>query len=340
VSDPNGADPRLLWLQPGWRATATDWIRARLQDRGLTQNGEIEQPHVRWWSTVIRVPTNDGDLFFKASARVHAFEPALIALLARLQPDTVPELVAADTERGWMLMRDGGTRLRELVHSPADLCRWEELLPAYAELQLTAAPHVEEALAVGVPDERLAVLPAHLDRLLDDEEALMVGRPEGLTAHEHRRLRELAPSFAETCEALAADGLPETVQHDDLHDGNVFVRDGGYVVFDWGDSCLSHPFHTLVVTLRAIAHRLDLRPGGPELIRLRDAYLEPFSRYGQRHELAVAAELAHVTGTAARAIAWHRFVSAREPGFRGDDPQAVPYGLRRLLAPAPIGSWS
>ena len=333
-------DPRLVWVQPEWLVCATSWIRARLDERGLTLIGEIEQPHVRWWSTVLRVPTGAGDLYFKANAPPHAFEAALLVILGRLQPGRVPDLVAADPERGWLLMRDGGTCLREELKSAADLVRWEELLPTYAELQASLAPRVDELLAAGAPDERLAILPAHFERLLDDRDALLIDQPAGLTTEEHEQLRALRPEFAERCGRLASSGIPETLQHDDFHDGNIFVRDGRYLFFDWGDSCVSHPFHTLVVTLRAIAHRFELEPGGPELVRLRDAYLEPFSQYGSHEELTAAADLAHFTGTAARSLAWHRFVSAREPEFRADDGEAVPYGLKRLLDLGPIGSWS
>jgi aminoglycoside phosphotransferase (APT) family kinase protein len=99
---------------------------------------------------------------------------------------------------------------------------------------------------------------------------------------------------------LAAAGIPETIQHDDLHDGQVFIRNGDYLVFDWGDAVVTHPFHTLTVTLRAAAWRLGLEPGGLEIIRLRDAYLEPFGRLDQ---LAPVAETAYRTGTLGRALA-------------------------------------
>ena len=59
-------------------------------------------------------------------------------LLAEVSPDRVPELVVAEPARAWMLVRDGGTRLRELVATRDDLHRWEELLPRYGELQLGA----------------------------------------------------------------------------------------------------------------------------------------------------------------------------------------------------------
>ena len=333
-------DPRLPWVQPAFLAEASSWIYARLAEHGVEPAGELEQPHVRWWSTVIRVPTAGGDLWFKANAPPHAFEARLLALLERVHPGHVPTLVALDTDRGWLLMRDGGERLRELVRSSADLYRWEALLPEYAELQLALATHVDELLAAGVPDERLVVLPDHVAALLEDREACMVGRENGLTEHEHRRLRALVPDFAERCARLAGYGIPETTQHDDLHDGNIFVRDGRYLFFDWGDSCVSHPLHSLVVTMRQLVYRLELPPGGPEILRLRDAYLEPFARYGSHEELVEAAELAHYTGTASRSLSWNRFIRVREPEFRFDDEDAVPYGLKRLLDLGPLGSWS
>ena len=257
-----------------------------------------------------------------------------------MRPGHVPELVANDAERGWLLMRDGGLRLRELVHSWHDLTHWQALLPEYAELQIALAPHSDELLEAQVPDERLAVLPGHVAALLDDRDACMVGRENGLDEDEYERLRALVPDFAARCARLAAYGIPETIQHDDLHDGNVFVRDGRYLFFDWGDSCVSHPFNTLVVTMRSLVHRLELAPGGPDVVRLRDAYLEPFHRFGSRDELVEAAELAHYIGTAARSLNWNRFIRVREPEYRFDDEDAVPYGLKRLLDIGPLGSWS
>lgn len=309
-------------MQPEWLAEATAWIRARVD-----VTGEIAQPHVRWWSTVLRVPTTDGDVFFKAVAPVHRFEAALTARLAELQPGRVTEVVDVDAERGWFLMRDAGTRLRELIETRDDLGHWERVLPEYARLQLEVAPHAEEFLALGVPDERLVVLPELFRELL-------AKRPHGLTDEEHRQALAAVPRFEEMCRALAEDGLSETIQHDDLHDGQVFVRDGQYVVFDWGDSCVSHPFLSLTVTLRSIAWRLDLEPGGPELRRLRDIYLEPFGRGPE------IADLAYRVGTVARGLAWDRMVSAREPGFVTEDDLGGPaYGIRLFLVGGPIGSW-
>ena len=313
---------RLLWTEPEWLAQAAAWIHARVD-----ATGEIEQQHVRWWSTVLRVPTADGDLFFKAVAPVHRFEAGLTARLAELQPRRVTEVVDVDPERGWFLMRDAGTRLRELVETKADLHHWERVLPEYARLQLEVAPHADEFLALGTPDERLTVLP-------DLFRELLAARPQGLTEDELRRAHEALPRFEEMCAALAEDGLSETIQHDDLHDGQVFMRDGRYLVFDWGDSCVSHPLLSLTVTLRSTAAAFDLEPGGPELRRLRDTYLEPFRRGPE------IADIAYSVGTVARAIAWKRMVDPRELEYLSEsDLEGPAYGIRRYLEGGPIGSW-
>jgi hypothetical protein len=313
---------RLLWTEPVWLAEAAAWIHARVD-----VTGEIEQPHVRWWSTVLRVPSADGDLFFKAVAPVHRFEAALTARLAELQPGRVTEVVDVDPERGWFLMRDAGTRLRELLESPADLHHWERVLPEYARLQLEVAPYADEFLALETPDERLTVLP-------DLFRELLATRPHGLTEDEYRQALHAVPRFEEMCLALAEDGLPETIQHDDLHDGQVFVRDGRYLVFDWGDSCVSHPLLSLTVTLRSTAAAFDLEPGGPELRRLRDAYLEPFGRGPD------IADIAYRVGTVARGIAWKRMVDPRELEYLSEsDLEGPAYGIRRYLESGPIGAW-
>jgi Phosphotransferase enzyme family len=328
------SQPDLIWTRPEWLAEAVEWIRERVE-----VTGEIEQPHVRWWSTVLRVPTADGDVWFKASTPINAFEPALTAELARVRPELITELVDADDERGWMLTRDAGVRLRELMGSAEDLVRWEEALPLYAELQLAVAPQAERLLEIGVPDERLAGFAGRFELLLANREAVMLGHEDGITEEEYARLHASVLEVARLSGELAAYGIPETIQHDDLHDGNVFVRDGRYVFFDWGDSCVTHPFHTLVVTLRAIAYRHGLEPGSPVLLRLRDAYLEPFSGFGRHSELVTASDLALRVGTIGRAHAWHRSLQSIEPELRSEEADSVPYGLKLFLQNGPIGTW-
>ena len=320
----------MRWTDPAWRAEADAWIHEQVEP-----TGSIEQSHVYPWSTVMRIPTTQGTVWFKATRlEVHGFEPKLTALLAEAFPDRVTELLAIDARRGWMLMRDAGTRLREQIGMPEDLVRWEEILPLYAEIQIALAPRVDELLALGVPDERLGGVPAKVEALLEDDDALMLDRSEELRPEQRDELRRRLPELRDLVDELEAFGIPETIQHDDLHDGQVFVKNERYRMLDWGDSCVSHPFHTLTVTLRAVAWRLKLDPGSAQLLRLRDVYVEPFGAPAR------AAELAYRTGTLARALAWQRYLSATPAAERDpEDAEGVPYGLRLYLQNGPIGTW-
>jgi hypothetical protein len=316
----------LLWTEPDWLESVHAWIRSQLERLGLEPAGEIEQPHVRPWSTVLRVPTDDGDVWFKANMPTQAFEVAVVETLAARRPDLVPTLLATDLQRGWMLQGDGGTRLREILEETGDFDVWIEILPLYAELQMDVAADRDRLLAAGVPDRLLASLPGQFEEVLADAEAL-----ETLTQDERRRLASLAPRIEAECRELADYGLPETIQHDDLHDGQVFVRDGRFLFFDWGDACVSHPFYTLVVTLAVLAYRLELDHDAPELDRFRDAYLEPWTRFRPRRELEQAYPFAYRLGVLCRGLTWRSVVAVLPQPLRDDEAEAVPERMRMLL---------
>ena len=57
-----------LWRDPDWLAETHSWVDDQTERLGLTRSGAIEQPHVYPWSTVLRVPTTRGDLWFKANS--------------------------------------------------------------------------------------------------------------------------------------------------------------------------------------------------------------------------------------------------------------------------------
>lgn len=88
------------------------------------------------------------------------------------------------------------------------------------------------------------------------------------------------------------------------HDGQVFVRDGRYLLLDWGDACVSQPFFSLAVTLEGgIAWGLDDVQGSVDVAPFRAAYLEPFARAGS--DLVAAAVLASRLGWVCRAVNGH-----------------------------------
>jgi hypothetical protein len=260
----------------------------------------------RPWATAHRVELADGgQAWFKRCEPLQAFEPRLTADLYERWPQLVTEVVAFDAERGWLLMRDAGAQLRDLGN-PEHL--WLQVLPRYAELQAGEAAHAADHLRAGVPDMRLEVLPGIYAGLLELE--LPIERVE------LARLRAFEPELARLCAELAGASLPETVQHDDLHDASVYALGGHVRVLDWGDASIAHPYFSLYVNFQAV--------GDDD--RRRDAYLEPWG--GGRVETF---ELAMRLGAFARACAWARQRESLAAPDRPDFDVRFAEVLRRAL---------
>jgi hypothetical protein len=285
------------WRDPAWLGEAEEWIDSRLHAAGVVRIGASEQPHVYPWATVLRVPTDAGDVWFKANADSLRHEAAVVERIAARRAEIVAPLLAVDTATGWMLMADAGESLRTLVARERSLDGWHEVLPLYARLQLELESDVDDLLGMGVPDMRLAQLPSAYERLMDEIDA-------------EPRFRDAGPVLSEMCRTLASYGLPELLQHDDLHDGQIFVRDGCHRVLDWGDACVSHPFFTLSVTLEGVlAWGLDDEADSVDIAPFRDAYLAPYAeRFGPSlttADLTAAATLGLRLGWACRAVNGH-----------------------------------
>lgn len=294
-------------MDPG---DAERWIRSH-----VVPVGPIEVAHERPWATVLRVPLADGAAWFKACAAVQSFEPRLTAELSRRWPDLVGVVLGHDERRGWLLLRDAGSPMSEIGNRPE---LWEAVLPRYAELQRGETSHVEDHLAQQVPDLRVSRLPEQFEDLLRHDLPL---EPDEIA-----RLRAFAPGLEKLCTELAARGVPETVQHDDLHIWNVYVDGDRLRLLDWGDASIAHPFESLVVTFRFLEELNGLAPDDPWLERLREAYLEP---WGAGHEETF--ELAMRVGAFARAIPTVRqrdHLSAPDYGCLDDEFSTV---LRRAL---------
>ena len=321
----------LPWTDESWLATVNKWTDGELARVGLTPAGPREQLHVRPWSTVLRVPTNDGDLYFKAVWPPQVHEAALTAALASWLPHFTPEVVAVRPEAGWLLLRDAGLRLREIVKQEHDVARWREVLVRYAEAQIKVADRAKAILDLGVPDRRPAVVAEHLTDLLEDSRALRLGLPDGLSADEHRRMRKLSPRLQSQFAALADTAVPATLEHNDFHDGNVCLLKSDYRVFDWGDACVTHPFVALRVGLRSIAHTLELAADGPEIRQLRDAYLEPWTAFALRTELLADVEPALILAAACRALSWRLVVTELDPPLLDEWADTVAYSVRSML---------
>jgi hypothetical protein len=300
-----------------WRARVLAWAESALAPRGRRIVGDIEQPHVRPWSTAFRVPTSEGIVWLKATGPGNAHEGPLLEVLRRHAAPHVLLPLAVHPNRPWFLIEDGGPTLRATRpddHGDHDLDAWARILREYAELQraLEGDAGVADMLGAGAPDGRPLVMPTELARLLDDDAAWSRLTPEDVDAgaRARARLRASLPAVALAAEELAALGIAPSIQHDDLHGGNFLVGPGGDRIFDWGDGVVAHPFSTLTVTFNSIAHKTGRDLGDPAFAPLRDAYLEAWAEVAPRDALLRAVALARDFGCIGRALAWERALTS------------------------------
>jgi len=302
-------DPDSSWTDV-WFDDARLWIEStldRLENRTI---GDIEPVRFRPWSAVLRVATEQGVLFFKENASTQRHEAALVQQLARRHPDCILEPVAVDTVGRRMLLPDGGALIYEAPH---DLSHWHKTLSRYASLQIDEVDRIGDHFEIGVPDRRLVTLPDQFEALIDEVEQPVHGWD--------------SVKFQAMCDELAGYRIPETIQHGDLTFLNIFLIDGEPRFFDWGDSSVTHPFFGMGITLHSAATDASLREDDDAILRLRDAYLEPFTKYASRAEITSAFSLASRVSDAVFALAWRAMWT-----FSGDGAEEWRTFLGKMLS--------
>lgn len=224
-----------------WRADVEEWVHDRVDDHGHRVTGPLDQRRVSAWSTQIVVPTDVGPLWFKANCPSMAFEPALQELLASVVPDDVDRPYAIDVRRGWMMTSDRGSTLAESHETTVD--DWCAVVTTTAHLQRVIATHREEVLATGVEDCSPGTVPQRFEMLVDRYSALPPEHPSHADADLRAELLATLPRLVDACAQIEASSMPVTLQHGDLHPGNVFATSEngsrtprGLRVFDFGDA--------------------------------------------------------------------------------------------------------
>ncbi|HZR42502.1 MAG TPA: aminoglycoside phosphotransferase family protein [Ktedonobacteraceae bacterium] len=324
------------WYRKGWFAQATAWIRAQLLELGYTINGPIEQ--VQYWgiSSVMRIPTTAGNVYFKASLLptkeqlaaqqandgqalplLFANEPALTRSLSSLYPEQVPGQLAVACEQGWMLMKDFGKVLDE--HEDSSI--WQEAIRQYSHMQIASIPHIDMLWEAGCLDRRLERLTTHIDELINDTDRLA---NSGLNQDEIEQLHQYAPLLKSLCNQLASYDVPATLVHGDLHGHNIAFQDGKYIFFDWTDACIAHPFFDLITMPETIEVQ-------GETFNLSDIYLEQWKSYASIEKLREAWAIARLLALTHQMVSFQHIVANLDGPQKGPLQGGLSYWARQLL---------
>lgn len=290
---------RAPWARPGWFSRAGRWMTDTLAGLGRSPTGAMQQYRNLGISSVLRVPTADGLVYLKATAKLPLFvnEGRLMEKLAVHFPRWIPAPIARHDGNSWMLLDDFGPNLWQRDKKDADFA---QAAAEYARLQQASAPRVEELLALGCFDRRLPVLAEQIDALL--------AHPLTAThadADELSQLVALAPRLSERCAQLAAFGLPDTLVHGDLHLGNVAANGDGYLFFDWSDACVAHPFLDMITPYY-------LEKDEAKRARGKEAYLALWEGWGSRSALEEAWALAKPLAALHQAVSYLHILLGQE----------------------------
>lgn len=318
---------RVPWAKSGWFNQSSYWIHHQLDVLGLSATTPIEQVKSQTRSCLLRVEAAIGTVYLKAASGIFAREATFTDFLAQLYPDCLPQLVAVDTKQQWMLMRE--FKGQDLGKT-ADVSRWEAALRLYAEIQIQMVDKVDQLLEIGFPDRRISQLTQKIESLLTDEAALLLPQDAPfLSQSDLERLRALIPQLLSWCEGLETGGLPQTLTHGDFYCQNVIDAQDCYIYFDWSDSAVSHPFFDAAFFLFDIAQEL---PGVADVqVRLRNAYLEPWTVRLPMQQLTSLFQIALPLAALHHAVVSYEIIQNLEPAHRWETENTVPYYLKTML---------
>ncbi|MFS0673488.1 aminoglycoside phosphotransferase family protein [Ornithinibacillus sp. 179-J 7C1 HS] len=288
------------WLYPDFDDRANKWIQTVIKESGDSIVGRIEDVKKTDLSLIKRIPTAEGDLYFKASNQSSAHEAILTKHISALSPENSVTTVAVHKTNGWLLMKDiDGESLRRLPNEKL----WKRALQEYAELQVSQIQHVNELLSIGVPDRRMPTLKREIEENLEDMCAT------GLSAKETERVMALQPELLAMCDELDAI-IPDSIEHGDLHSNNIRLVDNRIVFFDWGDATVSHPFFSTRIFWHALDELIDDQSKWLSMVEaFRPYYLKPWAEYVPMEQLVKASRISDELACVQRALSWHVYMT-------------------------------
>ncbi|MER5635330.1 aminoglycoside phosphotransferase family protein [Kitasatospora sp. NPDC002227] len=314
-SDRPLGDParRAGWATSEGARASLAWAEEALVAAGRPLTGPAEQ--IKTWnlSGVHRLPTGAGPAWLKSTPVFGACEAETIALIAEVDRELVPTVLAADTP---------GRRVL-LDHVPGQDC-WgfpeDTMLAVVGRWVAAQAALAERVAALGTG----TTLPLRTPERLTDQARALLDRELGLTADELAAARELVGGFPAMAEELAACGLPITLVHGDFHPGNCRSDGTGNVLVDFSDACLGHP------AFDGLRLRPMLSPERWEQVRA--LWCEAWRKAAPGSDPQRALELARPIMRIGYAVRYQEFldgIEASERIYHQDDPAAEIRGALR-----------
>jgi len=309
------------WRRSGWLAIAVSWALDQLKRHRISLLGSMEQVRVSHKSVLLRVPTSEGEVFFRAARRPLDINERLLDW--ELRPhfsEFIPGHIASDPRRGWSLARTVGSCLQINELEMECLAELDEAVAALAVFQQNTARHVPTFLELGLPDRTVDKL-ANVIMPMIDEAATRRGV---LSREEVRIMRERIPRFMDACQKLASVQLPAVLEHGDFSPGAV-PSFPGFMFPDWSEPSVTHPFFRMAYPIIS-GKNTSLAVQN----RARERYLAAWGAYHTSARLREAFDLACILAPLHYASAFY-FIDPASAETQWEVDGGLAYYLRKMI---------
>jgi Phosphotransferase enzyme family len=282
------------------------WGEQHLRDTGVAGSFVTTMVKRRAWSTVWTLESASGRFYLKEAAPGFDVEAPLLEILCSWRPASIVEIVATDATHGWMLTRNAGRMLHDVMFDDPEAGRahFRAILMAYARLQVDCLRRDAPPFADVLEDRRPAAIARLFAAVVSDDALLRAG---GATSDDLIQRGRWLRRVDQLCGDLAALDLPLTLEHGDLHTSNIMIAaDGRARIADWGDACWATPFHGLALCLDDVAGRHKMARDDPWFAQLVEDYFDIWWRGGTSGEFYQALELVRALAPVSGVLRWSR----------------------------------
>jgi fructosamine-3-kinase len=294
---------------------ASQWMLQQMENHGYVEPQSPRTHHLWGLSVVLSAAALNGTAYLKCSGDHFRSEPVVTRALAERSPELLPEVIAIDEDRGWLLMRDLGAG----PLGPQPESTWGRGLDALARLQKQWQGRTDDLLASGAQDRPLEVLAAWVDNTETDTDLLAP-----MTREERETWLASVPTMVDSCHRLAAIGPEPTLVHGDFHPWNVVCSETETRIFDWTDASVGHPFLD-VATYVMRSTSTDVRPA------MLHNYLGEWAADLRGESVDDVGHLALVVGALHQAHTYSRLIPTVMPDDLGDLGGGDAQWLRRAM---------
>lgn len=292
------------------------WVQEQVSPLGLRVTGEFRQLNASPTFSLIRLMTDDGALWFKATGEPNAHELPVSLSLARLFPRHVPRVLGVHPAwNGWLSSEASGTVLDEI----SDCSAWERAAEQLAKLQIASIGKAEELLEAKCKDLRIQKLVERIDPFLARMAELMAAQEKRSPAPlSNSELASLGEGLKEACLLLQSFGLPDTLGHIDFNPGNILVSPDCCTFLDWAEGCVTNPLITFEYLREHIRRSGTQEKSSVE--RLTAVYVRPWASFYSLDDLRRALDISPLIAVFVYAIAsnvWRSAESLRQPQLAG-----------------------